>query len=45
VALNASQSQYKSLFAGFVAAISGDIGGRVGLGFQSPSTAGSMASY
>jgi hypothetical protein len=43
--LNFSQAQYGQLFAGFVASISGDIGGRIGLGFMSPSTAGRLASY
>jgi hypothetical protein len=42
---NLSQAQYSSLFAGFVDAISGAIGGRAGLGFMSPSTAGRLASY
>jgi TP901 family phage tail tape measure protein len=43
--LNVSQAQYPQLFASFLDAFSGGIGGRVGLGFMSPSTAGRLASY
>jgi hypothetical protein len=44
-ALNVSQSQYGVLAQAIAAVVSGQIGGRVGLGFQTPSVAGSLASY
>jgi len=44
-ALNVSQSQYDVLAQAIAAVVSGQIGGRVGLGFQTPSVAGSLANY
>jgi hypothetical protein len=44
-ALNVSQSQYGVLAQAIAAVVSGQIGGRVGLGFQSGSVAGALASY
>jgi hypothetical protein len=44
-ALNVSQSQYGVLAQAITAVVSGQIGGMVGLGFQTPSVAGSLASY
>jgi len=42
---NVATSQYGILVQALSAAISGQIGGRVGLGVQTPSTAGRLASY
>lgn len=44
-ALNVSQSQYGVLAKAISDVVSGQIGGRVGLGFQTPSVAGSTANY
>jgi hypothetical protein len=44
-ATNVATSQYGVLVQALSAAISGQIGGRVGLGVQTPSTAGRLASY
>jgi Transglycosylase SLT domain/Peptidase M15 len=44
-ALDVSQSQYGVLAQAVAAVVSGQIGGQVGLGFQTPSVAGSLASY
>lgn len=44
-ALNTSQSQYGVLAKAIAEVVSGQIGGQVGLGFQTPSVAGSLASY
>jgi hypothetical protein len=43
--LNTSQAQYEPLKAALAAMVSGQIGGKVGLGFQSPSAPGRVASY
>jgi cell wall-associated NlpC family hydrolase/phage-related protein len=43
--LAGSQSQYGVLAQAITAVVSGQIGGQVGLGFQTPSVAGSLASY
>jgi transglycosylase-like protein with SLT domain len=40
-----SQSQYGVLARAITEVVSGQIGGRVGLGFQTPSVAGSLANY
>lgn len=42
---NTSQAQYTVLMKGLADMVSGQIGGRVGLGFQTPSFAGSGARY
>jgi hypothetical protein len=44
-ALNVSQAQYSALAQAITGVVSGQIGGRVGLGFQTPTVAGSLASY
>lgn len=44
-AFNVSQSQYAVLAQAIAAVVSGEIGGQIGLGFQTPSVAGSLASY
>lgn len=41
----AMRGQGDQILAAIVAAVNGGIGGQVGLGFQSPSTAGAMARY
>lgn len=43
--INVSQSQYGVLAQALAAAVSGHIGGKVGLGLQTPSVAGRLASY
>jgi hypothetical protein len=43
--LNVSQSQYGVLVQALAAAVSGHIGGKVGLGSQAPSVAGRLAAY
>jgi len=43
--LDVSQRQYPQIFAALMDALSGGIGGRVGLGFQTPGYASGMASY
>jgi hypothetical protein len=44
-ALNASEANYGTILKGLVDFMSGQIGGRVGLGFQSPGFAGGSARY
>lgn len=43
--LNVSQSQYGVLVQALAAAVSGHIGGKIGLGSQAPAVAGRLASY